>query len=65
VIVPESVFDHTPCCVNALSATSFTGTYTLAIFGWVFLVSDCAQTAARGTWLAIRHGEARQLVLGQ
>ena len=63
-IVPESVFDHTPCCVNALAATSFTGTYTLAILGWVFLVSDCAQTAARGTWLAIRHGEARQLVLG-
>ena len=64
-IVPESVFDRTPCCVSALAATSFTGTYTLAILGWVFLVSDCAQTAARGTWLAIRHGEARQLVLGQ
>jgi hypothetical protein len=63
-IVPESVFDRTPCCVQALAATSFTGTYTLAILGWVFLVSDCAQTAARGTWLAIRHGEARQLVLG-
>ena len=63
-IVPESVFDRTPCCVSALAATSFTGTYTLAILGWVFLVSDCAQTAARGTWLAIRHGEARQLVLG-
>ena len=63
-VVPESVFDRTPCCANALAASSFTGTYTLAIMGWIFLVSDCAQTAARGTWLAVRHAEVRPLMLG-
>jgi hypothetical protein len=60
VVVPSAVIDNAPCCVNALAASSFTGTYTLATFGWVFLVIDCMQAAARGVWLVMRHGEVYQ-----
>jgi hypothetical protein len=57
IIVPAAVVDAAPCCVNALAASSFTGTYTLASFAWVHLALDCVQTTVRGTWLAHRRAE--------
>ncbi len=58
-IVPAAVVDAAPCCVNALAASSFTGTYTLASFAWVYLALDSAQAVARATWLVHRHANMR------
>lgn len=60
VVVPRALVDPAPCCVNALSATSFTGTYTLGVLAWLLVVLDCMQGAARGTWLVMRHGDVRE-----
>ena len=54
-VLPAALIDHTPCCLNALGASSFTGTYTLAIFAWMYLVLDIVQASALGMWLVQTH----------
>ena len=56
-VVPMALVDHAPCCTNALVLASFTGTYTLASFAWIFFVVDWMQVIVRGLTLLVRaHG---------
>ena len=50
-LVPSSVMDHAPACTDALSAASFTGTYSLATLACVHLLFDSMQCAMLAMWL--------------
>ena len=54
-VLPAALIDHTPCCLNALSESSFTGTYTLAIFAWMYFILDTVHASALGMWLVQTH----------
>ena len=62
IVVPRALADPAPCCVNALAAGSLTGTYTLGVLGWLYLISDGIQSGARGAWLAMRHKDLREFL---
>jgi len=62
LIVPNALMDHAPCCLKAMSSNSFTGTYTLAVFAWAYLVLDCMTTAIYAMALLYR-GSSMQVVL--
>ena len=49
-------------CLDALSSGSFTGTYTLALFAWGYLIIDGGQAIGRGVWLSHVHTK-RQLLM--
>jgi len=59
-LVPSSVMDHAPACTDALSAASFTGTYSLATLACVHLLFDSLQCAMLAMWLV---QQRRQLLV--
>jgi hypothetical protein len=53
-VVPSALVDRAPACECALNEASFTGTYTLAVFAWLFLVVDWLQVVVRGLLFVAR-----------
>jgi len=53
-VVPTALVDHAPCCTNALASASFTGTYTLAAFAWIYFTVDWVQVIVRGLLFLVR-----------
>ena len=51
VVLPPAIMTDAPNCLDALSASSFTGTYTLGIFAWLYLILDLVLTGGIATWL--------------
>ena len=50
-VLPPALMNGPPNCLDALSASSFTGTYTLGIFAWLYLILDLVLTGGIATWL--------------
>jgi len=59
LILPNALMDHAPCCLKAMAASSFTGTYTLGVFAWAYLVLDCVMTTAYAIALLQRRDTVR------